>query len=66
VDQFQSNQSTGFLISAPCGRGKGDTGLLPLQTNYLRFSFDEMFTQEAPYEWAIELRLQPILRKQLA
>lgn len=62
VDQFQSNQSTGYLISAPCQRGKGDTGLLPLQTNYLRFAFDEMMPQENPHEWAVEVRLQSLPR----
>lgn len=59
VEQFQSNQSTGYLISAPCHRGKGDTGLLPLQTNYLRFAFDETMEQDSR-EWAVEVRLKSL------
>lgn len=58
VDQFQSNHSTGYLISAPWRRGRGDTGLLPLQTQYLRFAFDEAAPQDDLRQWAVEIRLQ--------
>ncbi|MCB8942937.1 MAG: hypothetical protein H6658_04095 [Ardenticatenaceae bacterium] len=58
VDQFQTNLSTGYLINAPWRQGKGDTGLLPLQSRYLRFAFDETAYERCPGEWAVELKLK--------
>jgi hypothetical protein len=58
VDQFQSNLSAGYLISAPCHGSTGDTGLLPLRAKHLRFSFDESSQGQASGEWAIEIRLR--------
>ena len=58
VDQFQTRQTTGYLINAPWRQGKGDTGLLPLYSRYLRFSFDETAFEQCPGEWAVELKLK--------
>jgi len=64
VDQIQSNQSPGYLISAPCYRDNGDTGMLPLQTRFFRFAFDDTAENNNAYEWAVEICLRPLPKYQ--